>query len=55
MKKQSIWRNTVAIHPQCFKEKNYKAKLSTSSILKKKINKNNFEKKHTKNEKKRQF
>jgi hypothetical protein len=45
MKKQSIWRNTVAIHPQCFKEKNYKAKLSTSSILKKKINKNNFEKK----------
>jgi hypothetical protein len=35
MKKKSIWRNTVAIHPQCFKEKNYKAKLSTSSILKK--------------------
>ena len=35
MKKQSIWGNTVAIHPQCFKEKNYKAKLSTSSILKK--------------------
>jgi len=39
MKKKSIWRNTVAIHPQCFKEKNYKAKLSTSSILKKKSTK----------------
>jgi len=35
-------------NPQCIKEKNYKAKLSTSSILKKKINKNNSEKKHKK-------
>jgi len=55
MKKQSIWRNTVAIHPQCFKEKNYKAKLSTSSILKKKSTKTILKKKHKKNEKKRQF
>jgi hypothetical protein len=52
MKKQSIWRNTVAIHPQCFKEKNYKAKLSTSSILKKKSTKTIL-KKNTKKMKKR--
>ena len=33
-------------NPQCFKEKNYKTKLSTSSIVKKKkFNKNSFEKK----------
>jgi hypothetical protein len=33
---------------QCFKEKNYKPKLSNSSILKKKIDRNNFRKKITK-------
>jgi hypothetical protein len=43
-----MWRNTAAIH-SVLKKKNYKAKFSTSSILKKKkINKNNSEKK-TKN------
>jgi hypothetical protein len=36
---------------RCFKEKNYKAKFSTSSILKK-INKNNSEKKTQKKKKK---
>jgi hypothetical protein len=34
---------------QCFKEKNYKAKFSTNSILKKKINEYNFEQNHKKN------
>jgi hypothetical protein len=34
-------------NPQCFKEKNYKAKFLISSILKK-INKDNFRKKITK-------
>ena len=40
-------------NPQCFKEKNYKAKFLISSILKK-INKDNFRKKNNKtNTKKR--
>ena len=34
MKKQTLWRNTAAIH-NVLKKKNYKAKFSTSSILKK--------------------
>jgi hypothetical protein len=46
MKKKHVGKHCN--NPQCFKEKNYKAKLSTSSILKKKINKNNSEKKHKK-------
>ena len=47
-----MWGNTVAIH-SVLKKKNYKAKFSTSSILKKnKINKNNSEKKKQKIEKK---
>jgi hypothetical protein len=47
-----MWGNTVAIHSVL--KKNYKAKFSTSSILKKnKINKNNSEKKNTKKMKKR--
>ena len=33
---------------QCFKEKNYKAKFLISSILKKKIDRDNFKKKITK-------
>jgi hypothetical protein len=43
-------------NPNCFKEKkNYKAKFSTSSILKNnKINKNNSEKKHKKIKKKKE-
>jgi len=32
-------------NPKCFKEKNYKAKFLTISILKKKFNKDNFRKK----------
>jgi hypothetical protein len=32
-------------NPQCFKEKNYKTKFSTNSILKKQIDKDNSEKK----------
>jgi hypothetical protein len=32
--KKTMWRNTVAIHI-VLKKKNYKAKISTSSILKK--------------------
>jgi hypothetical protein len=41
-------------NPQYFKEKNYKAKLSTSSILKKiKSTKTILKKKHKKNKKKR--
>jgi hypothetical protein len=46
-----MWGNTVAIH-SILKKKNYKAKFSTSSILKK-INKNNSEKKTQKIEKRR--
>jgi len=34
MKKKHVGKHCS--NPQCFKEKNYKAKLSTSSILKKK-------------------
>jgi galactokinase len=45
--KKTMWGNTVAIH-SILKKKNYKTKFSTSSILKK-INKNNSEKKNTKN------
>ena len=33
---------------QCFKEKNYKAKFLISSILKKKIDRDNFRKKNNK-------
>jgi hypothetical protein len=39
-------------NPQCFKEKNYEAKFSTSSIYIKKINKDNSGKKKQKNHKK---
>jgi len=39
-------------NPQCFKEKNYKAKFSTSSILKKKSTKKIL-KKNTKNQRKK--
>jgi len=35
-------------NPQCFKEKNYKTKFSTNSILKKQIDKDNSEKKNKK-------
>jgi hypothetical protein len=34
LKQKIIWKKTVAIH-NIFKEKNYKAKFSNSSILKK--------------------
>ena len=47
-------KNHVEKHysnPQCFKEKNYKVKFSTSSILKNKIDKFNFEKTHKKQKK----
>jgi len=37
-----MWENTVAIHS--ILKKKYKAKFLTSSIFKKKINKDNFEK-----------
>jgi len=40
-------------NPQCFKEKNYKAKLPTSSILKKQSTKTILKKKTHKNVKKR--
>jgi hypothetical protein len=44
-----MWGNTVAIH-SVLKKKKYKAKLLTSSILKNKIDKDNFvEKKQKKN------
>jgi len=47
-----MWRNTVAIHSVL--KKNYKAKFSTSSILKKiKSTKTILKKKHKKNEKKK--
>jgi hypothetical protein len=36
-KKKSMWENTAAIY-SILKEKNYKAKFLTSSILKKSIN-----------------
>jgi len=42
-----MWGNTVAIY-SVLKKKNYKAKFSISSILKNKINKNNYVKKHKK-------
>ena len=38
-----MWENIVEIH-SILKKKNYKPKFSISSILKKKINKYNFEK-----------
>jgi hypothetical protein len=41
--KKIIWRKTV--DPQCFQGKNYKTKFSTSLILKKKFDKDNFENK----------
>ena len=40
---------------QCLKKKNYKAKFPNSSIVKKKIDKDNFEKKTQKNEKKKKI
>ena len=41
-----MWENaTIYSNSQCFKEKQYKAKFSISSILKKKIDRDNFEKK----------
>jgi hypothetical protein len=42
-----MWGNTVAIH-SILKKKNYKAKFSTSSILKKKSIKTILKKKHKK-------
>jgi hypothetical protein len=51
--KKTMWGNTVAIH-SVLKKKNYKAKFSTSSILKKiKSTKTILKKKTQKNEKKR--
>jgi len=47
-----MWRNTVAIHI-ILKKKNYKAKFSTSSILKKIKSTKTILKKNKKNEKKR--
>jgi len=44
-----MWGNTIAIH-NVLKKKNYIAKFSASSILKKKIDKDNFEKTHNKKE-----
>ena len=38
---------------QCFKEKNYKAKFLISSILKKKIDRDNFRKKKQNKQKKK--
>jgi hypothetical protein len=50
--KKTMWGNTVAIH-SVLKKKNYKAKFSTSSILKKiKSTKTILKKKTQKNEKK---
>jgi hypothetical protein len=50
--KKTMWGNTVAIHSVL--KKNYKAKFSTSSILKKiKSTKTILKKKHKKNEKKK--
>jgi hypothetical protein len=46
-----MWENTVKIH-SILKEKNYKAKFLTSSILKSKIDKDNFFKKINKKERK---
>jgi hypothetical protein len=49
-------KNHVGKHcsnSQCFKEKNYKAKFSISSILKKKSTEIIFEKKHKKNKDKK--
>jgi len=45
--KKTMWGNTVAIH-SILKKKNYKAKFSTSSILKKKSIKTILKKKHKK-------
>jgi len=42
--KKIIWENTVTIH-SVLKKKNYKAKFSISSILKNKIDRDNFRKK----------
>jgi len=49
-----MWRNTIAIY-SVLKKKKYKAKFSTSSILKKKTNKNNYETKIQKIKKKDNF
>jgi hypothetical protein len=46
-----VWENTVAIY-SILKEKNYKEKFLTSSILKNKIKKDNFGENHNKNKKK---
>jgi hypothetical protein len=57
LKKIITKQNHVGEHcsnPQCFKEKNYEAKFSTSSIYKKiKLTKTIMEKKKEKNHKKR--
>jgi hypothetical protein len=42
--RKTMWENTVAIH-SISKEKNYKTKFLSSSILKSKIDKDNFRKK----------
>jgi len=54
--KKIIKKNHVGKYysnPQCFKEKNYKAKFSTSSILKKKSTKIILKKKKKKKQKRR--
>ena len=47
-----MWENTVAIH-SILKEKNYKVKYLTSSILKNKIEKDNFGENHKKKKQKK--
>jgi len=47
-----MWENTVAIH-SISKEKNYKTKFLSSSILKSKIDKDNFRKKNKKKREKK--
>ena len=61
MKKNHNKKNYMGKHynnSQCLKEKNYKAKFLTSSILKNKVDKDNFMKKTKKleeNKKKQKF
>jgi len=45
--KKIIWENTATIH-SVLKKNNYKAKFSISSILKNKIDRDNFRKKNNK-------
>jgi hypothetical protein len=49
--KKIIWKNTATIH-NVLKKKNYKVKFLISSILKKKIDRDNFRKKILKKTKK---